>query len=1187
MTARARLPWRRLPWLLLPWLLLGAILALTGVPLPLAATEAPATVRVRAGQHDGFGRLVFDWDRPRPFTATVEGDRLIVRFDAPFVADYRRAERLLQPWIGTAEPAADERSVSFPLKRPLTVRTFHHKRSAVIDLLPSAATAPPRHDPAATPTAPAAPSPTVDPPAQLPAQPAAAPLIGVRTGEHDGFSRLVFDWPRPVGYRIDRTTDRVTVTFDAAARFRLPRAGRTPARRIPAVAAAPVDAGSAVTLTVPRNARVRDLRVGNRIVVDVFAADTARTETARTETADPAAAPQPALSEAAAPEAAAPSPPAREPAVTKPPAATALPATAPPAIAPPAIAPPATAIPARETAKEPAAAAPATTPSGDSAADSASPDAAVDPAVDAAVDAVVDAAVDPAVDAAVDADRPQVLRFPWSDPVAAAVFRRGDQLWIVFDAPATFDPALLTVPGVIRAVEAVPVARATALRLHVAADVHPHVRRDGLAWLVEFAAAPQPADAPLVPEVRLDSPVGPSVVLADAGPGRLITVTDPEVGDEISVVPLLPLRRGVERPYDYPQFRLLASAQGVAIVPRTTDLLVRTLERGIEITATGELHVSQVPAAARSRQALGAGEPLSRALAPEDWREPGDVAFAAERQRLLQAAVVAEPESRERARLDLARFYLGRGFGVEGLGVLRVIAADRPAIADSPAFRLMQGIGLFLAGRHAEAATEFAHSSLAGIDEAALWRAATLAAAGRPAAAAEAFAATGAIALGYPTALRAPVIALAAEALAAASRAEPARPYLDVLAAELPGVVPSARLAYLEGRWHEAAGEIDAALDRYDVAARGTDRPSRAKAMFAATELRLEHGLIDPATAIAALDALRVEWRGDALEHAVLRRLGGLAIAEGRYAEGLRALRSAATHFPDAPEAADVAGEMARTFERLYLKGGADALPPVQAIALYDEFRELTPAGDAGNEMIRRLADRLVAVDLLDRAADLLEDQVRLRLEGAERGRIGARLALIYLLDNRPEAALAALASSAEGDTADVDGTTALRQQRGRLRARALVELGRTEAALAALAGDDGVEADLVRAELFWRVRDWPRAGDALRRVAAASGAEAGQPLDEQQARFVLNRAVALTLDGNEADLASLRSAFGPAMNATAYGDAFRLIAAGDTGSEAGLVDTLERDVAAVEGFQAFLAVYRDRLRTGGLSAIN
>src|SRR5690606_27643132 len=101
------------------------------------------------------------------------------------------------------------------------------------------------------------------------------------------------------------------------------------------------------------------------------------------------------------------------------------------------------------------------------------------------------------------------------------------------------------------------------------------------------------------------------------------------------------------------------------------------------------------------------------------------------------------------------------------------------------------------------------------------------------------------------------------------------------------------------------------------------------------------------------------------------------------------------------------------------------------------------------------LADRLVEVDLLERAAELLEGQVRYRLEGAQKARIGARLALVRLLDRDPEASLEALDfSAAEG----LDEKLA--SQRRQLKARALAALGRAEEALAALDGDDSLDTE-------------------------------------------------------------------------------------------------------------------------------
>ena len=60
---------------------------------------------------------------------------------------------------------------------------------------------------------------------------------------------------------------------------------------------------------------------------------------------------------------------------------------------------------------------------------------------------------------------------------------------------------------------------------------------------------------------------------------------------------------------------------------------------------------------------------------------------------------------------------------------------------------------------------------------------------------------------------------------------------------------------------------------------------------------------------------------------------------------------------------------MRAAFANLFLKGGADKMPPVEQLALFYDNVDLTPIGADGDEMIRRMADRLVAVDLLGPAA--------------------------------------------------------------------------------------------------------------------------------------------------------------------------------------------------------------------------
>jgi len=77
-----------------------------------------------------------------------------------------------------------------------------------------------------------------------------------------------------------------------------------------------------------------------------------------------------------------------------------------------------------------------------------------------------------------------------------------------------------------------------------------------------------------------------------------------------------------------------------------------------------------------------------------------------------------------------------------------------------------------------------------------------------------------------------------------------------------------------------------------------------------------------------------------------------------------------------------------------------------KGIALFEEFRELAPAGKAGDEMIRRSGDRLgLPSDLLDRRADLLAHQVEFPAGGTEKAKgRGEELAMVQILNRKPEA---------------------------------------------------------------------------------------------------------------------------------------------------------------------------------------
>ena len=82
---------------------------------PLTAGFAAEPVGLRAGLHDGFARLVFDWAENVSYEARIEGDTLVVTFARPGNFVPAESLRVLQDHITAIQVSVDNRSLTFAL----------------------------------------------------------------------------------------------------------------------------------------------------------------------------------------------------------------------------------------------------------------------------------------------------------------------------------------------------------------------------------------------------------------------------------------------------------------------------------------------------------------------------------------------------------------------------------------------------------------------------------------------------------------------------------------------------------------------------------------------------------------------------------------------------------------------------------------------------------------------------------------------------------------------------------------------------------------------------------------------------------------------------------------------------------------------------------------------------------------
>ncbi|MCW8861062.1 MAG: hypothetical protein OQJ87_09320 [Rhodospirillales bacterium] len=1112
-------------------------------------------VTVRGSDQGDFIRLVFDWPAPVAFSAAVEGDLLSVTFGRQIEASYDGALQSLGRHMTGAETGGGGRAALFRLRGRYDAIAFDQGASVVVDLIPLE-----------TPLV-AAPSRGATPPADATTQETPfRPIIEVRSGEHKDFSRLVFDWPEPVRYTLQSNGRQATIRFESPADADLGAMRSRPPKNLQAIAARGDDQGLTVTLTLPEGGRVKHYRSDGKVVVDVMRAlqspEPPKVAEVSVAPAAPVANPRPEAPKAAAPvkldppkdAGGGPPPPVAQPTapVSQPtPLETAKPE-----------------VSATQQGKPTP-----LTPNSEASGAKAPQQVSSAPPVQGNTEA---SSPPPAADVQFS------LSFKWEEPVAAAVFRRAGYLWLVFDKHTTPDTEALRLAsqGGLESIEQVPSDRSTALRMKLPEDINPIPRRNGLEWNFDFAKQP------LSPEVAIETMAQSSAVSGDRlflpvpEAGFAVPVRDPSVGDNLVVVPVIPLRHGVAANRQYPEFEVLPSAQGVVLRPRIDDLRVRPFRQGVELTSASNLKVTSLNPNLEAAAQVAAAQTLRRVFDLDAWSLGSLDDFTENKQRLQYDVSMTTEKARTDARMALARFFLAYGLGPEALAVLSQTVKDDKDIAKEAKFLSLRGASNFMMHRYDEAATDFSDQSLQRIDEAALWLAATQAAQGDAENSAPILRRTGSLIRSYPRPLKSRVGIEIVSAALSIGDLQQAEHYLEMLRVQEPSAHEKAQLDFLEGRIAEIAGDFDTAVAKWEEAMAGPHRPVRAKAAFAREELLRKLEKINKREAIEELEKLRFAWRGDSFEFNLLRTLGNLYFEENDFRSGLRALRQAATYFRKDPAAPEVTQTMSKVFNDLYLEGKADAMPPVTAIALFDEFKELTPAGEEGDRMIRHLADRLIDVDLLDRAAELLQNQVEFRLKGVERARVGAKLALIKMFDKKIEQGIKSLDDTEASGLPDDLATI-----RRHLRARALIALERNDDALAVLKGDESLDANKLRVSMYWQAKEWGKAAESLRQIVRDGGARAGKPLEDKQARSILDLAVALTLAGNERGMERVRRDFEAGMEQSDYKDAFRLIS---SETSRGLIDyrTLESRVSEAETFTNFLADYKAKLKAGQIDAL-
>jgi tetratricopeptide (TPR) repeat protein len=1003
--------------------------------------------------------------------------------------------------------------------------------------------------------------------------------IRVRALVQPTFVRFVFEMPDGVGVSSVLNDQKLTLLFNAMVTFDLADAKVAAPPNVASINQKIEGDASAVEIALLGDVDVHSFREEKNYVIDVAFQQAEKPSALSSASDAPAsAAPASAAPASAAPASAAPAP---VPPVAAAPAASEKPAD-PSAAQSLEIAPPTSETFAREakTAIKPEAApklsavpeaskpeqpsrrmpAPATEMS------SKMTPAASEPPADASSPPAM-AAGDGA--ATVEARRSSdglSLTFSFATATPAALFRRADTVWLVFDSTKPMDVEPIRAKGgsIISDVSRLPLEQGQAIRIRLNRPQMPSLTGDddeatGAAnWTLTFADAMRTPTQPLVAIRNITDPAHANVTVPLAKPGLLHRLVDPDAGDTIMVVTAPSPVRGFIKRQDFVELSLLESIHGVAVRPNSDDITATLASDKIILSRPGGLTLSSADIG--TERAPTAVRPI---FDVGEWRKNQEENFSARADELTAAAGAAEPEQRTPARVDLARLYLSRGMYPEAKGVLDLALADaRPGLED-PVVLIVHSVASSLMGRPELGLKDLASPAIGTNYDSQLWRALACARQGKWAEAREKFKNVEFAITSLPIDLQRIMISEALRsAIEVKDYAGAAKRSSDLDVVGVPAEMKPA-IAVLRGQLAEALGRDKDALDQYRIAVESSDRAAAAEAKLAEVVLRQRRDEISPTDALRELETLEAVWRGDTVEVKTLVLLARIYAETGRYGESFAAARTATRLQPNSEISRQGQDASAELFAQLFLSPKGDDLPPVDALGLFYEYRELTPIGRRGDEMIRRLADRLVGVDLLDQASELLQYQVDKRLEGAARAQVAARLAMVYLTNRKPDRAIAALRTTR---IADLSGE--LRQQRLLLEARAQSDVGRHDLALDIISNISGREAIRLRSDIYWASRRWREASEQVELYYADRWRDF-KPLNPVEKGDVIRAVVGYALAEDSIGLARFREKYAPLMSGDADRAAFETASkpAGTNSAEFADIAKLAASVDTLDGF--------------------
>ncbi len=652
-------------------------------------------------------------------------------------------------------------------------------------------------------------------------------------------------------------------------------------------------------------------------------------------------------------------------------------------------------------------------------------------------------------------------------------------------------------------------------------------------------------------------------LMAEASTAHVID--DPDFGDRIIVVLTTSLGHGSSQVRHFPEVTILKSTQGLALVPLADDLDVTidngliSIKRPMGLALSG---LSEVDAEANGRNSLSV---ISRAR----WERDETADFVARRNHLTSIIADAPEVDRFQHRLTLARFLAAHSLFPEAAAAYSLALELNGIEQPSPRDRLELAIYQALSGTISVARATLSDPMLAKQDEANLWRSYLDSIEGHDIDAVATYRRSAVILGLYPETLRRIFRMQLLQSALETESTGIATQLLNALIEGYPESIPD-RLSLYHARLDDITGNSVDARPVYDHLSSSKDVSTEVKARFYKTSVDLKEGRLPPEEAVKIIQTLTTIWRGDPFEARMLMTQARAAISARDWKTAFAAAQRLNRIYVEIDGVRPLLEDFALRFDGLLSGEGNDKIDSFDTVALFLDFREFMPVGRRGDELTSKLIERLVDLDLIPQATDLLKYQISFRLPPIQKPIAALELAELYLRDKKPVEAIRAIADTRSGG---LDEET--RRARRLIEASARAELGEVQAAIDLLEGLDDREASRLRGNIYWKAKSFLKAANAYEIALLGSWRDDG-PMVPDDSALLLRSAISYVLANDPFGIERIRNRYLKRLESTPDAPAFRLLTTPASSRDA-VAAAFADTVSNAKMLDQFLQSYRKR----------